>query len=324
MIRIGVLGTARVVPYALLGPAKTTQGVEVRAIASRTLRGAEEFAQRHELPSAFGSYEALLESGEIDAVYIALPPALHYEWTRRALEAGKHVLCEKPLTVDAPQARELAACAKQYGLVLVEGMHLRYLDKLRRQRELVAGGEWGRVLRIESCFRTPYTPMAKDDFRRRPELGGGAALDAGCYAVSCLRFVAGEEPEVLSVDARRASSGVDRWMRAMLRFPSGVEGLVEFGVRGLYMPKGSVDVVGENGWIKWEGKGLVCKKNEKLIRETLPTPSTYGLQLEAFAKRVRGENSDAPSPEDAVLTSCVLDAMFTKAGLPLGGELQKR
>ncbi len=298
--------------------------MEVRGIASRTLRKAEEFAARHEIPRAFGSYEALLEASEIDAVYIALPPALHYEWARRSLEAGKHVLCEKPLTVDARQARELAASAKQHGRVLVEAMHLRFLDKLRRQRELIAGGALGRVLRIELCFRTPYTPMAKDDFRRRLELGGGAALDVGCYAVSCLRFVAAEEPEVLSVDYRRAGSGVDRWMLATLRFPSGVEGLVEFGVRGLYMPKGGVEVVGEKGWIKWEGKGLVGRKNEELIREALPTASTFQLQLEAFAKRVRGENSDAPTPEDAVLTLCVLDAIFLKAGLPLSGELQTR
>jgi len=220
MIRFGVLGTARVAPYALLAPAKEMQDVEVSGIASRTLQKAEEFAARHGIPRSFGSYDALLESAEIDAVYVALPPALHYEWARRAIEAGKHVLCEKPLAENAQRAQELTLFAKQHGRVLVEGMHMRYLDRLHRQRELVASGDLGRLVRIESCLRTPYMRMAKDDFRLRFELGGGAALDLGCYAVSNLRYLAGEEPEVLSVRHKCSSPEVDRWMRATLRFPS--------------------------------------------------------------------------------------------------------
>jgi predicted dehydrogenase len=322
MIRFGVLGTARVVPYGLLAPAKETQGVEVSGIASRTPQKAEEFAARHGIQRAFGSYEALLESRDIDAVYIALPTALHHSWAGRAIEAGKHVLCEKPLAENAQLAEDLMLYAKQHGRVLFEGMHVRFLDRLRRQRELVAGGEFGRLLRIESCFRTPYAPMAKDDFRRHFELGGGAALDVGCYAVSCLRYVAGEEPEILSVSHRCMSPQIDRWMRATLRFPSGVEGAAEFGFRGFYLPRGGVVVTCENGRIKWGGKGLVLEKNGKLIHEQLPTKSTFQLQLEAFAKSIRGENSNAPPPDDAVLTARVLDAMYEKAGLALRGTLQ--
>src|SRR3974390_1708922 len=156
MIRVGVLGTARVVPYGLLQPAKETQGVQVIAIASRTPQKAAEFAARHGIEREFGSYEALLECKDIDAVYIALPPALHYDWARRAIEAGKHVLCEKPLAENAQLAHTLALAGKQHGRGLLEAMHIRYLDRLRRQRELVASGEFGRLLRIESCLRTPY------------------------------------------------------------------------------------------------------------------------------------------------------------------------
>jgi predicted dehydrogenase len=321
MIRFGVLGTARVVPYGLLAPAKVAPGVKVSGIASRTPQKAEAFAARHGIRLSFGSYEALLESSEIDAVYIALPPSLHYEWARRAIEAGKHVLCEKPLAENAQLAQELALYATQHGRVLVEGMHIRYLDKLRRQRELVAGGEFGRLLRIESCFRTPYTPMAKDDFRLRFELGGGAALDVGCYAVSCLRYVAGEEPEILSVRHKCSSPQIDRWMSAAVRFPSGLEGVVEFGVRGFYLPRAGVWVTYENGRIKWDGKGLALEKNGKVIHEALATRSTYQLQLEAFAKSVRGEKSNALPPDDAVLTARVLDDMYQKAGLALRGTL---
>jgi predicted dehydrogenase len=323
MIRLGVLGTARVVPYGLLAPVKETPGIEVIGVASRTPQKAEEFAARHGIPHGFGSYEALLESRSIDAVYIALPPALHYDWARRAIEAGKHVLCEKPLAENADLAQELMLFASRHGRVLAEAMHIRFLDRLRRQRELVAGGEFGRLLRIESCLRTPYMRIAKDDFRLRFELGGGAALDLGCYAVSCLRYVAGEEPEVLSVGHKCSSPQVDRWMRAMLRFPSGAEGVVEFGFRGFYTPRVGLVVTCESGSIRWDGEdGLVHEKNGTQVRESLPTKSTYQRQLEAFVKSVRGEQSNALPPDDAVLTARVLDAMFEKAGLALRGTLQ--
>jgi predicted dehydrogenase len=322
MIRFGVLGTARVVRYGLLAPAKETQGVEVSAIASRTREKAEEFGARHGIQRRFASYEALLECSDIDAVYIALPPALHYEWARRAIEAGKHVLVEKPLAENAQLAQELTSVGKRHGLVLAEAMHLRYFERLRRQRELVAGGELGRLLRIESCFRTPYIHMPKNDFRRRFELGGGAALDVGCYAVSCLRYMADEEPELLSVRHKCSSPQIDRWMRAMLRFPSGIEGVAEFGFRGFYIPRGGVTVTGERGWIKWDGKGLVYEQDGKLIHELLPTKLTYQLQLEAFAKAVRGEQSNLPPPDEAVLTARVVDAMYEKAGLALRGTPQ--
>src|SRR5262249_46597131 len=124
MIRFGVLGTGRVVPYGLLAPAKETPDVEVWGIASRTLKKADEFAARHGIKRSFGSYEALLEAADIDAVYIALPPALHHDWARRAIEAGKHVLCEKPLAENAQIAQELMLSARQHGRVLVEAMHI--------------------------------------------------------------------------------------------------------------------------------------------------------------------------------------------------------
>ncbi|MGH9831012.1 MAG: Gfo/Idh/MocA family protein, partial [Blastocatellia bacterium] len=293
------------------------------AVASRTPQKAEAFAARYGIQRGFGSYEALLECMDIDAVYIALPPALHYDWTRRAIEAGKHVLCEKPLAENALLAQELTLFARRHDRVFVEAMQIRYLDSLRRQRELVAGGEFGRLHRIEVCIRKPYMRMAKDDFRLRFELGGGAALDLGCYAVSCSRYITGEEPEILSVRHSCSSPQVDRWMRAELRFPSGVEGVAEFGFRGFYVPRVAVVATCENGWIKWNGKSLLHAKNGNSIRELLPTKSGHQIQLEAFVKSVRGEESNALPPDDAVLTARVLDAIYQKAGLALRGTPQK-
>jgi predicted dehydrogenase len=323
VIRFGVLGTARVVSYGLLAPARATQGIEVTGVASRTLQKAEAFAAAHQIKQAFGSYEALLECQDIDAVYVALPTALHYEWARRAIEAGKHVLCEKPLTANAQLAEELARCASQHDRVLVEGMHIRYLGQLRRQRELIASGELGRLLRVESCFRSPYARMPEGDFRVNLKLGGGAAMDLGCYAVSCLRYVAGEEPEIVAVRHKCASPQVDRWMRAECKFPSGAEGVAECGFRGFYTPRVGVVATCEDGSIKWGGSGLEYNKNGKLIQEPIAATPTFQLQLEAFAKSIRGEASDVLSPEDSVLTARVLDAMYQRAGLALRGALQE-
>jgi predicted dehydrogenase len=205
-------------------------------------------------------------------------------------------------------------------------MHLRYLDLIHRQRELAVSGQFGKVLRIESCFRTPYMRMAKDDFRLRFELGGGAGLDLGCYAVSSVRYLAGEEPEVLSVRHKRSGPQVDRWMRAMLRFPSGVEGAVEFGFRGFYMPRVGIVVTCEDGWIKWDGRANALAhskgRNSQFNHGSARTKPANQLQLEEFVKSVRGEKSDTLPTEDAILTARVLDAMYEKAGLALRGPQQ--
>lgn len=303
------------VAYGLVQPVQGVSDVKVEGVASRSLEKAQAFAGAHGIPRSYGSYQALLDDEEIDAVYVALPTALHGEWVRRALEAGKHVLCEKPLAANATVAQELETCAKEHQRVLLEGLHVRYLQKLRRQRELVAGAEFGRLLRIEACFRVPRVPMADGDFRLRYELGGGAGLDIGCYAASCLRYVAGEEPQVRSATCRRASSQVDRWMKAVCRLPSGAEAVIECGFRGWFSRRLTIEVKCERGWIKWEEGGLVHKNGERVVHEAIADNWTYQLQLQAFVDSIRGRPSEALPPEDAVANARVLDAMYAAAGL---------
>ena len=160
-VQIGVVGTGRVVSIGLLQPVKATPGVRIAAVASREIDKARTFAAVHEIERAYGSYDELLQDANIDAVYIALPTALHPVWVRKALDAGKHVLCEKPLAPNAQVAEELVAHARLRDRVLHEGMHIRYMHRLRRQRELVASGELGSLTHIESCFRAPRIPMAR-------------------------------------------------------------------------------------------------------------------------------------------------------------------
>lgn len=315
VVRVGVLGTARVVSYGLIEPAQAVPGLEVAAVASRSPERAQAFAAERKIGRAFGSYQALLDDQEVDAVYIALPTALHAEWVRRALNAGKHVLCEKPLTADWQVAQELVTLAGKKGRVLMEGMHLRYSQKLRRQRELVAAGSYGRIVRIESCFRLRRIPDFNSDFRSRFDLGGGAAMDIGCYAVSCLRYMAGAEPRIGRVRHRRSARQVDRWMRAECELPGGIEGVIECGLRGWYRTRVHVNVWCERGSIRWEGEGLACELDGRGSYDPTTHGPTQQMQLEAFVGSIHGTSSNALPPEDAIANARVLDALYAGAGL---------
>lgn len=318
-IRIGVLGTGRIVPTALVGPAWQTPGVKVAAVAARDISRATAFAKAHGVERVHDSYEALVRDSAIDAIYMALPPLLHERWAAEALDAGKHVLCEKPLATHAAAAATLVARAKAAGRVLLEGMHLRYLSRLHRQRELVASGRLGALRHVNACVRLPRVRMTPTDHRLRADLGGGAGLDVGCYAVSCARFMAGDEPVVQSSTAKTIAPNVDRWMRAELIFPSGATGTVECGFRGWYLPRLAVSVTCERGSITWNRDGLIYTEAGKRVQEATIPDWTFQRQLAAFVRSVRGLPSEALPPEDAVATLQVLDAMYVKAGLPLRG-----
>jgi predicted dehydrogenase len=314
-LRFGVLGTARVAPQALLQPAGRSPGVAVEVIAARSRDRALAFASAHAIPRAHGSYAELLADDRIDAVYVALPTALHGEWVQRALEAGKHVLCEKPLAATAAAARELAAVARKRGRVLQEALQVVYHPGLRRVRELVAEGRAGRAVRVESCFRIPRVPMAPGDFRMSYELGGGAALDLGCYAAACLRYVTGAEPEVIRARARLAGPRVDRWMRAECVLDSGLSARLECGFRGWYRRRLGVKVSCERGWIEWTQDGLAYQAEGKVVREDVPGSAPYDAQLADFVGRCRGAPPSGRTLEDSVSTLVVVDAMYEHAGL---------
>jgi predicted dehydrogenase len=316
VMNVGILGTARVVPYALIEPAKRIREVTVAAVASRELRSAQRFAALYGIPRAFSSYDAMLEDEEIDAVYVALPTALHPAWTLRALERGKHVLCEKPLAPNAMLAQEMVMAARKRGLVLQEGMHMLYREDLRRQREIITSGLFGHVVHVVCICRHPNIEMIDNDFRLQYELGGGAALDLGCYAVACLTYITGENAAMVTdVRVQRFAPEVDSWMQAHLTFPSGVTGIVECGFLGNYSPDGSISVECEQGLIGLSEEGLVCVTPERTVRESIPSTPTYVRQLEAFTGQVRGESCHALPLEHSMTTARILDAMYEGAGL---------
>ena len=216
-IRIGLLGAARITRWAVIRPARRLPEVSVTAVAARDPARASAFARRHGVPRVHPTYEALVQDPHLDAVYIALPNSLHAEWSIRALEAGKHVLCEKPLTSNATEAAQVAAVAARTGRVLAEAMHYRYHPLAARVKAIVESGELGTIRRFEADFCVPL--LVPGNIRYRYELGGGATMDLGCYTINLLRYLAGAEPEVVKAEARLASPQVDRFMRAELWFP---------------------------------------------------------------------------------------------------------
>src|ERR1041385_6490507 len=218
-VRIGVLGAAAIVPEALTHPARNMPEVEVVAIAARDPKRAEAFARKHHIPRVHQSYSDLLADPDIDAIYNPLPNSLHAEWTIRALQAGKHVLCEKPFASNTREAEEMAKVARETGLVLSEAFAYRHHPLTARIKEMIASGELGKIQHIEAqfCFLLP----SPNNIRFNYELAGGALMDCGCYPVSLIRFLAEAKPKVVSAEARLISPQVDHKMSADFSFADG-------------------------------------------------------------------------------------------------------
>ncbi len=204
-LRVGVLGAARIAPAAIVGPARRNPEVEVVAVAARHRGRAESFAAKHGIGRVVDSYEQLVSDPEVDAVYNPLPNGLHGRWTMAAVAAGKHVLCEKPFTANAEEAREVAAAAEGSGLVVMEAFHYRYHPLFARVLDLIATGAVGTVRHVEAQLCFPL--LSAKDIRWDLALAGGATMDAGCYPIHMVRHLVGAEPSVTSARARLRSPG---------------------------------------------------------------------------------------------------------------------
>lgn len=319
-LRIGVLGAARIVPMALLAPAKHVDEVEIASIAARDESRARSFAKRHGIARVSPSYDALLEDPDIDAVFVPLPNGLHGKWTRRALAAGKHVLCEKPMAANADEAAAMAEAAERAGRVLMEAFHWRHHPLAARMIEIARGGSLGRVKRIEASMCVPV-PLP-GNIRYSYALAGGAMMDAGCYAVSMLRALAGAEPEVVSASAKLSSPNVDRCMTADVAFEDGRTGRVQCSLFSVKLLDVSARVVGDRGEMRVLNPILPQLYSRLTVRtaegrrvERVPGRSTYEHQLRNFAaSALRGEPVLTSAP-DAVKNMRVIDAIYGRAGL---------
>ncbi|MEU7742761.1 Gfo/Idh/MocA family oxidoreductase [Nonomuraea sp. NPDC049158] len=323
-LRIGVLGAARVAPDALVQPAAGLPEVEVVAVAARDPERARKYARRHGIPAWLPGYQELLDHPDIDAVYIALPNSAHATWTRRALRAGRHVLCEKPFTCNAAEAELIAKEAAESGLVVMEAMHYRYHPLIGRAMELLDEGILGGVERVEAanCFPVPRS----DDVVASLALGGGATMMNGCYALHALRLLGGAEPRVVSARATLRRPGVDRSMTADLLFPSGAGGRFACSLGWRPRPAMSIRVTGERGSMRVRGylmphvyNRIEVRTGRGAIRERVRGEPSYHYQLRAFADAVLHGGRVATDPGDAAATMRLIDEVYTAAGLPRRG-----
>ncbi|MEV6361312.1 Gfo/Idh/MocA family protein [Nocardia asteroides] len=322
-LRIGVLGAARIAPAALIGPARRSPEVTVTAVAARDRTRAERFARKHGVERVFGDYQDLLDSPDVDAVYIPLPNGLHGRWTRAAVTAGKHVLCEKPFTANAEEAREIARLATDSGLVVMEAFHYRYHPLIRAAEEIVASSELGTLRRVETALSFPLPLFS--DIRYDYDLAGGALMDAGCYAVHMARVLGGEDPEVVSARAKlHGDRRIDRAMSAELRFPSGHTGRVRCSMWSADVLRISATVVGDRGRMRLinpvlphAGHLLAVRSADGTRLRRFPRRPSYDYQLDAFAAAVLRGASVPTTPDDAVTTMAVIDDIYRSAGLPL-------
>jgi predicted dehydrogenase len=319
-LRIGVLGAARIAPAALLKPASRVSGVEVTAVAARDHARARAFAARHGIAAVHESYDALLADPDVDAVYVPLPNGLHARWTLRALEAGRHVLCEKPFTANAAEAREVADAAERAGLVVMEAFHYRYHPLAERMREIVAT-ELGKVQHVETALCFPLPKFS--DIRYRLDLAGGATMDAGCYAIHCLRLLGPGTPVVTEANALLRSPGVDRAMSAVFAFTDGASGRITASLWSRSLIRLTARVVGDRGemsvlnpFMPQLFHRLKVTADGRTRREKVPGEATYTHQLRAFAAAVGGDSAaNLTPPGDAVVTMGLIDEVYRAAGL---------
>jgi predicted dehydrogenase len=321
-LRIGVLGAARIAPLALINPAKENGEVVVAAVAARDVSRAQSFAAKHGIARVHDGYEALINDPEVDAIYNPLPNGLHGRWTRAALAAGKHVLCEKPFTANAAEAREIADLATQSDRVVMEAFHYRYHPLALRIEEIIASGELGRLQRVEAAMCFPLPKFS--DIRYNFALAGGATMDAGCYAVHMVRTFGGSTPEVVSAQAKLRDKQVDRAMTAELQFAEGHTGRIRTSMWSSTVLNMSAKVIGEGGELKVFNPvvpqlfhRLTVKSADGRRAERFGRRASYAYQLDAFAAAVLRGEAVKTTPEGAVENMTVIDAIYRAAGLPL-------
>ncbi|MCV7056704.1 NAD binding oxidoreductase [Mycolicibacterium gilvum] len=305
---------------ALVAPARDNPDIEVVSIAARDISRAKAFADKHDIGHVHDSYEALIADPEVDAVYNPLPNGLHGRWTLAALDAGKHVLCEKPFAANAAEARHLAEAAAASDRVVMEAFHYRYHPLIRRAEEIIASGELGTLTHVDANFCFPLPRFS--DIRYDHALAGGATMDAGCYAIHMVRTFGGSTPKVLAAQAKLRGPQVDRAMTATLRFAQGHSGRIRCSMWSTSLLRVSATVVGERATLRLTNPVLPHLFHRLSVRsaegrrvERFSRRTSYAYQLDAFAAAVIHGEPVPTTAEDAVENMSVIDEIYTAAGL---------
>jgi predicted dehydrogenase len=314
LIRWGLLSTARI-NGALIGGIAGAQDAELVAVASRTEAAAGAYASEHGIPRAHGSYEALLADPEVDAVYVPLPNAMHVPWSIRALEAGKHVLCEKPMARRAAEVEQAFDVAERAQRLLVEAFMWRYHPQTEAVARLVADGAVGELRQLHASFAFPLPDP--HDVRWDPALEGGALMDVGCYCVSALRLLCGE-PERVSCETAVAADGVDAHATGLLRFPGDVLGAFECAFDTA--PRSFLEVTGAEGVLRVEDPWKAPVPGLEVVRAdgsreaiAVEVVDPYAREVEDVCRAIRTGEPPRLGREDAVGQARALEALYRAA-----------
>ena len=324
-LKWGILGNANIARVCVIPAIQKSSNSTVCALASRSPEDAGPVAAKNNIARVYDSYDKLLTDPRIQVIYIALPNHLHHPWTLAALKAGKHVLCEKPLGCNADQAGEMAAKARDLGLLLMEALMYRFHPRSQRIKEMVANESIGtpRLVRSAFCYAMAQKLLdSGDNARLKPEMGGGALLDVGCYSVSVARWLFGCEPTRVQGQAIYHSGGADIHFTGLLRFSD--QGLATLEASFVSALQQTYTVVGSTGaielphnaFIPWEKDAVYTvrdKEAEEGSRHVVPGADEYQLMVECFAEAVCGESALPYLPEDSVLNMKVLDALARAA-----------
>ena len=324
-MRWGVLGNATIARVCVIPAIQKSSNGMVYALATHSPEPAAQVATENNIPHVYGTYDALLADPEIQIIYIPLPNHLHHPWTLQALEAGKHVLCEKPLACNAREAEEMADAAKDAGLLLMEAFMYRFHPRSRRIKEIVANGGIGTpsLVRAAFCYHLGETLLGSGECSRlKPEMGGGALLDVGCYGVSVTRWLLGKEPTRMQGQAVYHPCGVDVHFVGSLRFAdNGLATLEASFISALQQTytvvgtKGAIELP-HNAFIPWEKDAVfILRDKDAEAGEEHVTPGVdeYQLMVEHFTDAVMGKTDLAYSPKESVRNMQVLDALAEAA-----------
>ena len=326
-LRWGILSTARIGANAVIPAIHASTNGIVAAVGSRDLEKGRAFAAANGIPKVHGSYEALLADPEIDAIYNPLPNHLHGEWSIKALEAGKHVLCEKPLAANADEAQQMVDVSQRTGKILAEAFMYRFHPQTMKVKEMLEQGAVGTIQAMNVVFC--FSLLGDDDIRVLPGMAGGALMDVGCYCVNVIRHMIGEEPTDVRAFADWHPAGIDDRLAGLLRFPSGALAHFDCSVR-THMTQ-TYEIRGTHGRIYVE-RGYVPFRPDPeapiIIKWWSSTPGIetadyheitvertdqYRLMVEDFARAVAGEQLPRFPIADSVSQMRVLDQLLAAA-----------
>jgi predicted dehydrogenase len=312
-VKWGILSTADINRKVIPG-AHASEKAELVAVASRDLTRAEQYAREWELERAYGSYEALLEDADVEAVYISLPNTLHCEWSIRAVEAGKHVLCEKPMSRNVGDVEAAFDAAERNGRILMEAFMYRHNPQTARLRQLVDEGAIGDVRLVRSCFS--YSLYDTENIRLRPDADGGSLMDVGCYCISGSRLLAGE-PEQVYGQQFVGPSGTDWVFTGAMRFPGDV--FAQFDCGTALPERDELEAIGSEGSLFLDDPWHCDEPVIELRRDTdterieVEPADSYRLEIENLSDAIRGATDPLLGREDAVAQARAIDALYRSA-----------